>query len=47
MIRAIQIGREVVVMVGAEHDGKIDGLKMMVMPLPTYRMKYGQTQTDK
>ena len=47
MIRAIQIGREVVVMVGAERDGEIVGLKMMVMPLPTYRMKYGQTQNDK
>ena len=41
MIRAIQIGKEVVVMVGAERDGKIDGLEMRIVPLPMWQKLYG------
>ena len=46
MIRAIQIGGEVAVMLAKEEGGKVADLKMMAPPLPMYQKKYGQTKTD-
>lgn len=40
MVMSIQIGRDVVTLYSKEEKGKVLELKMMVLPLPTWQLKY-------